>query len=520
MKRNDVAFFLLFGPMLVYAAKPIYPAEIMGRDLLVEHFGWLGHVGVSTAPHLKENAYQVIEVLKDETPVIQTHSITDFKSRSPYWGSRYGISDRGPHALRILREANAQKDLFCATYSRTPDYMPGKGYYNKAGKAIATSCGYFRCDTFVNYLFNWGGYRLPTYNPPGPNVIVSTLPRLVFKVFPYSNEGARVSGASDYPENRTEQALQSPDFTSSQDFIAMPLEAFVAIIDASTRNIEHSQYFLKLAQDKQLDDRKREYLFDVLGFIADTSAIPDLIDSYKNEQNASIKKQLLATIQNIRQRLIDQEDDSPEKKLLHDFYLTLLDKDLSSAEKEMVLRGYLASSASEEVLSHEEKFNHPTFYSDMHPRVALGLKLELLHKSSDMEDVLIPDIIHFLNLQSNVELEEVFNVYLVNRFIHAGINSINSNSKAQIKDYLNSVKYKYSPGYVKTIDDRMSILSHGAWLEAFALAHANSIKGAERDMIKFLSAMDSYEQGKYVVGLSSRVSPTVSKAIGGIGDAD
>ena len=96
------------------AALPIYPAEIIARDLSLRGAGWTGHVGITTAPSLYEDAYLVIETLWED-PVIQTNTIANFKSKSPYWGSRYGISDRGNNALRILREANFQKDLGCAT---------------------------------------------------------------------------------------------------------------------------------------------------------------------------------------------------------------------------------------------------------------------------------------------------------------------------------------------------------------------------------------------------------------------
>lgn len=43
---------------------------------------------------MKKNADQVIEVL-NETPVGQINSISNFKSRSKYWGSKYGVADRG-----------------------------------------------------------------------------------------------------------------------------------------------------------------------------------------------------------------------------------------------------------------------------------------------------------------------------------------------------------------------------------------------------------------------------------------
>jgi len=71
-------------------AKHIYPAEIMGRDLNIPGLGWAGHVGISnadgfTAEDMMQDAYLVTEVLNE--PVIgQINSISNFKSRSKYWG--------------------------------------------------------------------------------------------------------------------------------------------------------------------------------------------------------------------------------------------------------------------------------------------------------------------------------------------------------------------------------------------------------------------------------------------------
>ena len=110
------AFFLsLFSFSSIFvtsvdAALPIYPAEIIGRDLSYPGLGLLGHVGVTMAPFIYEDAYQVIEVL-NEHPVIQLNTIDNFKSRSPYWGSRYGIADRNTRAVQLLRESNAQRCL-------------------------------------------------------------------------------------------------------------------------------------------------------------------------------------------------------------------------------------------------------------------------------------------------------------------------------------------------------------------------------------------------------------------------
>ncbi|KTC81718.1 hypothetical protein [Legionella brunensis] len=80
-----------FIPALSFSsvyAKQIFPAEIIGRDLLVPGMGWLGHVGISTTymtspDGMQKNADQVIEVL-NENPVGQINYIDNFKKRSKY----------------------------------------------------------------------------------------------------------------------------------------------------------------------------------------------------------------------------------------------------------------------------------------------------------------------------------------------------------------------------------------------------------------------------------------------------
>ncbi|MFW2535200.1 hypothetical protein [Legionella sp. 28fT52] len=109
---------------LIYA-KQIYPAEIMGRDLLVPGLGWIGHVGIATtymmsSAGMSNNADQVIEIL-NESPVGQINSISNFKSRSKYWGSKYGVADRGLLSYTILVEANHQR-WWCPVYTSNTDY--------------------------------------------------------------------------------------------------------------------------------------------------------------------------------------------------------------------------------------------------------------------------------------------------------------------------------------------------------------------------------------------------------------
>ena len=56
----------------------------------------------------------------------QINSIANFKARSRYWGSKYGVVDRGERGYRVLVEANHQR-WWCPEYTSDPDYHIGEG---------------------------------------------------------------------------------------------------------------------------------------------------------------------------------------------------------------------------------------------------------------------------------------------------------------------------------------------------------------------------------------------------------
>src|SRR4051812_45645126 len=115
--------------------------------------GWLGHVALTTGPDIDQVSNQVIEVMYT-TPAIQINTLDDFKGKTFYWGSKYGIAERSNKATKIINEANFQRGL-CPIYTFTAAFEPGTGY-GIDGKP--TKCAVFRCDTFVSYLFHKGGH--------------------------------------------------------------------------------------------------------------------------------------------------------------------------------------------------------------------------------------------------------------------------------------------------------------------------------------------------------------------------
>ncbi len=188
-------------------ADMLNPGEVLGRDLLLPGASWAGHVGVSTSRYIKNMSTDVIEVL-NEPAVIQTNSIANFKSRSPYWGSRWGALEkyRDSRVTRddalwlTLWEANRQKAA-CPTYKMNATWQAG--LYDSNGKV--KRCAQFRCDTFINYIFHYGGVLLPSYN--------ASIPLITWRAFPYANNdkvAATDTAASSFAEISTEYVAPAP----------------------------------------------------------------------------------------------------------------------------------------------------------------------------------------------------------------------------------------------------------------------------------------------------------------------
>ncbi len=512
MKKCLLLVFQCLLVSKIEAAFPIYPAEIIGRDLSLPGFQKLGHVGITTAPNLFQDAYQVIEVIGFEAqPVIRLSTIADFKTKTSYWGSRYGISDRGTNALRILREANFQKDLGCATYTITASYNVNTGYYDAAGKAHATHCGFFRCDTFVNYLFHWGNYTLPTYSPPG-EINTFTIPKMVFNSFPNGNGDGPLSFAPQSLIKTNNQASISINLVTAQQLADMSIEEFVAVVDVSEDKITNTgaKNIFKFSQDPIFNMEKRVFLMDKLGFVGSADIIPSLIELYDtldDENHIEIKRQLIATTQNLYQRHFELNEDSQEKNLLQNFFRRMLDQKISATEKEIVIRGFISLSPEDVVISNIDKINANFISSDtdFHPRTILGLKIELLHKSPQLEKIAITDILNMLKRENSADLDGVFNAYIIDRFSHLGPNALDQDIKNQISAYLNSVKFKYQANLLESMEDGMTMFSYGTWLEASALVNSRSLEDAGKYIARYVLNLNPKEQESYIIGLSNSI---------------
>lgn len=142
---------------------PKYAGDVVGRDLDVKGFGWLGHLGIW-------DGTRVVEAGPDNGNgnAIHLTSLNDFKKTSPYWGTasanipnytvlacfearctNYSVQPWGQVQKTTSRLAIAkrayQSYLIGADYTVFPDYTPTDpgDYFHPAKRGV------YRCDTFV-----------------------------------------------------------------------------------------------------------------------------------------------------------------------------------------------------------------------------------------------------------------------------------------------------------------------------------------------------------------------------------
>ncbi|WP_242601997.1 hypothetical protein [Legionella yabuuchiae] len=446
MKKNlavlGITLTLATIPCSPIYAKKIYPAEIMGRDLLIPGLGWAGHVGIATTYMMSpagmgNNADQVIEVL-NENPVGQVNSISNFKSRSKYWGSKYGVADRGVVGYNILVEANHQR-WWCPKYTNDTNYHIGSGIPT-TGQVI--ECGTWRCDTYAWWAF----YSQGLDTMPGR----VWLPRNLFNFFPYYNDERFALESSEQPSEIL--AHKSLENVTAEELNEMPYEEFQMIMDTPPVHYvtSPSTVQMQFAYNSNLNDVKRGIMIDRL--IADdteTDLVKKLLNLYNETDNIEVKNKIVQGLMlyNQRHRNVKYyiKNDQP---LLKGFFTELLDsKSLNPKMADDAIRGFIDTHSSEEIMISRDKIDKwlPTtgHYS------SIMLKYTLVHKSKDLQPIYIKSIVDELRKANNSDLDSYLFGPLSIGYQGTGKNLLEPESKQIVADYLKEVRYKYTPQGIK-----------------------------------------------------------------------
>jgi hypothetical protein len=417
-------------------AKKIYPAEVMGRDLNYPGLGWLGHVGIANATMMdaggmNKNADLVIEIL-NEPAVGQINSISNFKSRSSYWGSKYGVADRGERGYRVLVEANHQR-WWCPKYTYDTMYHIGSGV---PATGDIFECGTWRCDTYVWWAFYSQGFD----TMPGH----VWLPRGLFNFFPYVNDERLSVEPSIPPAITTNETLEN---VTAEELNEMPYEEFQMIMDTPPAHYvtSPSTIQMQLAYNSNLNDVKRGIMIDRL--IAD-DAEPDLVNKllklYNETNNVEVKNKIVQGLMLYDQRHRNVKSYiNNEQPLLKVFFAELLDsQSLTSKMADDGLRGFIDTHSPEDIMANLDKINK------LLPMVghysSIMLKYTLVYKSKMLQRIYVKSIVDELREANNSDLDSYLFGPLSIGYEGTGKNLLEPESKQVVIDYLKDVQYKYT----------------------------------------------------------------------------
>ncbi|MDF1678308.1 MAG: hypothetical protein P1U32_06395 [Legionellaceae bacterium] len=396
--------YLLLSVSVLYSlsagATTHYPAEIVGRDLDTPLIYWLGHVGITYAENPSEPTEDIIEVLPGVN-VIQINPLSDFKQRSHYWGSRYGIADRGESAEKVIGEALKQRAL-CPIYTMSDTFRAGLGTPDNPIR-----CAVFRCDTFVNHVFHAAGHNLATYNG-------ITMPLRVFYQFPKAH----------HDNKELNKAMPFSTFKAQVD---LPLE------ETTPASIH---YLWELAKNPHLSLDKRLFLLDYLGL----NGTPDLIDAfieyYDQTSHYNLKNMLIRSTFTLYQTHFASE----QHPALQAFYQHLLTETLDTEALPFVIRGFVTLSNKKDLLLYQYRINQQlALHANTLPAEnKLILNLLLAFKTPLLEEYYVTRSLLLLHEEDNPHLTALFKEIMLSRIKNAGENALTAGSKAQLKQYLPS----------------------------------------------------------------------------------
>ncbi|KTD24590.1 MULTISPECIES: hypothetical protein [Legionella] len=454
IKKMALPVILITVFILPTYAKQIFPAEVMGRDLQIPGLGWAGHVGIATTymmspESMKNNADQVIEVL-NETPVGQINYIGNFKSRSKYWGSKYGVTDRGILGYKILVEANHQR-WWCPTYTSDTDYHIGSGIPT-TGQII--SCGRWRCDTYVWWAF----YSQGIDTMPGK----VWLPRNLFDFFPYFNDERLRAYSRTLSNSAVDRTLEA---VSPDELNVMPYEEFQMIMNAPPTHYvtSPSAVQMQLAANPELNDIKRGIMIDRL---VSRSTEPDLVKKllsiYYETDRVEVKSKIVENLMLYNQQHITEKSYVVnEQPLLKNFFEQLLEnQSLTPHMMDTGIRGFIDTHSADEITSNldkiDEKLAHINHYS------SIMLKYALTFKSKELQKIYMESLINELRIADSSDLDSYLFGPLTIAYQSIGKDFLQPESKQVVIDYLKQIRYKYSPQGIKdnTNDTHRKITAH------------------------------------------------------------
>ncbi|MDF1757602.1 MAG: hypothetical protein P1U74_04835 [Legionellaceae bacterium] len=425
----------------VVQAKQIFPSDIMARALHFPGMGWLGHVGIATraisnASGMSTPANQVIEILNE--PVIgQINTIDNFKRRSAYWGSKYGVVSNPEQGYRVLLEANHQR-WWVREYTLNTDYRIAKGN-PRTGELFVT--GRWRCDTYAWWAF----YSQGINTMPGR----VWLPKNLFDSFPYFND-ERLTGEQDSPS--TISTNKSLDDVSSEEVNAMPIDEFQTVIDiplkGPTNYVAPMSAYMRFAYSNIISDMKRGAMIDkITAKGTEIDLVPKLLRLYDETDSEEVKNKIVSGLMFHVQGNLREHPNQRDMDLLRGFFQKLIGEKLNQRCSDWATMGYLDTHTADETEQNLDKINNQ-LANATHP-ASITLKYKLVHKSKSLQPIYIKSIVDELRKADDSDLDSYFFGPLAIGYQGTGENLLDPESKQTVINYLDDVRYKYTTEGIK-----------------------------------------------------------------------
>lgn len=405
----------------IHAAVPSFVADVLARDLDIGGIKGFGHIGLATAPNVNMSPTNVLEAMSSP-PHIQENTITSFKQRTTYWGSRGGrVRPKSQEAFTIANRIVKQY-FACPRYTITTHWEEGQ-INEQFWPPHPLKCAEFRCDTLINYAYQIGnGIGLPTYNT------LWTTPKAVFNSFPLESTilSPSVKYSSSEPnssenifQNMTNENLGSIDKNRLKNLDTKTL--YQMIVNTTDLTEEQIRNLFSLFSSSKVDDQLKIYFYDYLSFQKPIYLTHEIIRQSKKEKG-QVRYQLLAVLQSIYQHNENQKHD---EILAH--FKELKSEKLSQDEAGIVYRGIATLSSGVVNTKNANLMNVDKIHID----------ISSLTKDPKNETKYVKDIIHNLDNPDDRLVVTATYEYLTQLLIASDLKGLSKNSKKLFLEHLN-----------------------------------------------------------------------------------
>jgi len=282
--------------------------DIVGRDLSLPGFGFLGHVGIANQSFTDH----IIEVLKKPKEAIYVHSLGDFKKfeNTDYWGEKYNLAPESTMPIdkvtKVSKTAFGQI-IYPFKYTLGWNYHPGSSYINYSynqqtkewEKVNAVRGAKFRCDSFIYYSYSAGaGLNIfPDFSPP-------SFPKDMFNKFLSCRDA---EGTLCLPGNKDTTFIPPASESDITSIFSRP-NINIQLADIATHGLVENRRIKRdvkinllwsLALKNQNNPEKFGYLIDVLEALKPIELASEIMHLYQSQIYTENKIHLLDALTEI-----------------------------------------------------------------------------------------------------------------------------------------------------------------------------------------------------------------------------